>query len=249
VSRWRTWAEELRNRHGRRERTRAFRSVVFVRHPRPMSQVLVANQRTSLHVHARLQASWRVAPTLTLRPHARQTLSVSPPQALPPRSLSMTSSFGTGGVRTRPSRPLFAAPHQAFVAARRGAAASMQTDPPPRRPRALQRSDALTLQRPSRKGARVAIVDSLTALPVRLRRQGARHELPVQTSTVALARTSPRVAPAVSTQPAVARGQSSVPSSWTPPASPAMTVETLTSHVMQQLDRRLVAYRERMGRV
>jgi len=39
------------------------------------------------------------------------------------------------------------------------------------------------------------------------------------------------------------------PQPYPPPAPPQLNIESLTTQVIQQIDRRLVAYRERMGRI
>jgi hypothetical protein len=99
--------------------------------------------------------------------------------------------------------------------------------------------------------ARLVAADTYAAIPARLRRQAARQEVPVPATITALARILPRASTAASSrEPVVHEQASATRSPWMPAASPpAISVDALTSQVIQQLDRRLVAYRERMGRV
>jgi hypothetical protein len=88
-------------------------------------------------------------------------------------------------------------------------------------------------------------------LAVRLRRRGFREELPIPGRTTVLVRAAAAVAAAARQRDESERESTTATrSAWTPPvAAPAVNVEALTSQVIQQLDRRLLAYRERMGRV
>jgi hypothetical protein len=130
-----------------------------------------------------------------------------------------------------------AAPPQARVAsvaarAERGSAA-----------RALP--TALVLMRPLRAAA-------FADLTARLTHRGRREDLPVHPRTTALASSPMAVAAAAAAVRAAAAATPTVaPAPWVaPPAPPpAIDVTALTSQVMQQIDRRLIAYRERMGRV
>ena len=89
-------------------------------------------------------------------------------------------------------------------------------------------------------------------LPGRLRRQSTREEMAIPARTSVLARivAAPRAAAAQREQ---VEGEQSVSTrmEWPAPPSPVnpVNVEALTSQVIQQIDRRLLAYRERMGRV
>ena len=87
-------------------------------------------------------------------------------------------------------------------------------------------------------------------LVTRLRAGSVRQELPVPERAGVVARLRPQAAETQSATMAKALSPS-VPIERMP--SPAaivpVNVETLTTQVIQQLDRRLIAYRERMGRV
>jgi hypothetical protein len=89
-------------------------------------------------------------------------------------------------------------------------------------------------------------------LAARVRRNGMRDELRLAPKPAVLA-----VAPRTAAPPAPGRPDDIAPLQpagiWpadnrAPPAAAAMNVEALTGLVIQQIDRRLIAYRERMGR-
>jgi hypothetical protein len=92
------------------------------------------------------------------------------------------------------------------------------------------------------------------ALPAAFRRRAARHErlalaparlVPPRPPVTASPRPEAASAAAVTAERAAASASPARPAA----AASAVDVDALTSHVIQQLDRRLVAYRERMGRV
>ena len=78
-------------------------------------------------------------------------------------------------------------------------------------------------------------------------------QLPAPPAALLLPRTAAARAAATEAQAALqvaaTRPHAQEPRSVSAPAAPAVNVESLTSLVIQQIDRRLVAYRERMGRV
>jgi hypothetical protein len=77
-----------------------------------------------------------------------------------------------------------------------------------------------------------------------------REELSIPSRTTVLARMAAPIAKQTQNRDNDEREFSVAPrSEWAAPAVPAVNVEALTSQVIQQLDRRLLAYRERMGRV
>ena len=88
-------------------------------------------------------------------------------------------------------------------------------------------------------------------LPVRLRLRGRRTELPAAAIRELVAAAPGRRTPATVAAPdslAPARAGYQPFAQPAPTAVPPINVEELTSQVIQQLDRRLVAHRERMGR-
>jgi hypothetical protein len=97
-----------------------------------------------------------------------------------------------------------------------------------------------------RRATQSAAHDDLSA---RLRRRSAREELAIPGKTTVLIR-SAAPSPA-SPRPEAMELEQSVTSraAWPTPAPSPVNVEALTSQVIQQIDRRLLAYRERMGRV
>jgi hypothetical protein len=88
-------------------------------------------------------------------------------------------------------------------------------------------------------------------LPVRLRLRGRRTELPAAALRELVAAAPGHRTPATVAAPdslAPARAGYQPFAQPAPTAVPPINVEELTSQVIQQLDRRLVAHRERMGR-
>lgn len=90
-------------------------------------------------------------------------------------------------------------------------------------------------------------------LPIRLRRRVARREMSMPENVRAVSvlhhRRAEVTPPGLETSVALAEAPRMRPELTMPaPAPPAINVEALTSQVIQQLDRRLIAYRERMGR-
>ncbi len=90
-------------------------------------------------------------------------------------------------------------------------------------------------------------------VPARLRRRATRQELPVPDRLNVLAgrdrrhgEPAPAQRPDAEALPQGSRSRSDA--APLVPAAPPINVEALTSQVIQQLDRRLIAYRERMGR-
>lgn len=83
------------------------------------------------------------------------------------------------------------------------------------------------------------------------RSRAVRQELPMPGRTLVLARPAAAASAVAARQSdAIEREQTArARAEWIAPAPPPINVEALTSQVIQQLDRRLIAYRERMGRV
>jgi hypothetical protein len=248
-NRWTRWARDLRSRHGRRELRRMPGSMVLSRGAGAFTRLLVSVRRTLVHIDARFAVTRVLAPATTagsrhalLRPSATRVihrvtlggrpgstaglLRGHPPRASTPSIASpmLISSRHRGGGPVRP---------ETLVLTERAAPRRWRTG---------------TWQDPSSTG--IGTRDAVAML----RRRAARQELVVADTTRVLAGTRSDNAPsaragtscraeAVAVLPADAAG----PATFAPVA-PAINVESLTSQVIQQLDRRLIAYRERMGR-
>lgn len=240
---WRTWAERLRARHSRREGSRSLGRLVFARGARFVSQTVNATSRTVIHVRPHLNVTMRlVTPALLAR-----RVSAVVPSGMLTLVHGERSAGESQGLRVRPiarpGAPALAASSLTFVEARhvRSTLASVE-----RRVERLHRvADRWGLQPAAAIGAR--------ELPGRVRRRLARKEMsmPDQVHGVAMLHHRPFASPQASPEASSAsaersrmRGELAVPA----PAAPAIDVEALTSQVIHRLDRRLVAYRERMGR-
>ena len=206
-----------------------------------------ARSRTIVNLHAPITVSWLPAAAVpTARP---ASLDRSPIGAC--RRLDWIAAAAHG--------PASAAAARAGIAPLAPAA----TPPTFVRPEALRQARAVPLAARGERAKPAAVPRTALALvrPVaaaagafadttaRLTHRGRREELPVHTRPTALA-PSP-VAVAAAAVRAASAGSAAAPAPWAPPPSPppAIDVTALTSQVMQQIDRRLVAYRERMGRV
>src|SRR5262249_18216089 len=96
----------------------------------------------------------------------------------------------------------------------------------------------------------VTIAASNVDLSMRLRQRAVPRELPVPPRTTVLARPAATAAQASRRHDGAAtEAAGPTRAEWAPVSPPAINVEALTSQVLQQMDRRLLAYRERMGRV
>jgi hypothetical protein len=248
VSRWSRWASQLRGRHGRSDARRASARMVLVHRAGSFTQVLVAAQRTLIRVDARLGVTQMLLAPAAL---GRQAIAMMPAvdgamhyrQIAPPSANALPT--------LRPARAPAAAPMSATaprfvdgVHARSVGAARRQDQ--------AQRDAAMpAMVTRWRRGSPIAI--EARDLPARVRRSATRQELPVAEKVSVLA-ASRRSGPPDAASQDRTRGEVAAPlargrnSDAPVPAAPAINVEALTSQVIQQLDRRLVAYRERMGR-
>jgi hypothetical protein len=137
----------------------------------------------------------------------------------------------------------------AFVPVAMVAAARRASQPAEARPPLALGPAALLVHAPSMPSRPARVANPHADLPSRLKARATRVDLPVRTRTIPLA-PPPAVAAAARRVPDEPVAASAARPAWTPSVpAPAIDVDALTSHVMQQLDRRLVAYRERMGRV
>ena len=83
-----------------------------------------------------------------------------------------------------------------------------------------------------------------------IRTRTARREQPAQPRELALRSTPPLdEAPSPRRPPRERAIAADEPAARPPVAQPAVDLDALTNHVIDQIDRRVVAWRERMGRV
>jgi hypothetical protein len=247
VNRWTTWAGDIRRRHGRRDRGRLSGSMVLVRPS--LFRGPAATRRTSLHVHVNTAIAVSLLHPLLTVLRTRERRSMAPLQS---------------GQWPLESRRLGAAPRQHSVdpvipLVRNSPATFMKSrDAVTMRVRrhhtGLQPAAVAARERRSTVAVSAAphlyVASAHAGLAQKLRRQTSREELLLPSKATVLARTMPAPAPAVSNEPAGHDIASPARVAWSAsaPPTPALTVDALTSQVIQQLDRRLVAYRERMGR-
>lgn len=250
MNRWIRWADRLRRRHSRRERDGVQRTMVLAHRATAITSQLFTNRRTIVHLHAHISVLSMPGPAMFVRcVTARAATAVGP--------LRVQGRTAAGGAPL-PASDGPGAPAQALVV--RTAPAFVRRSDVLRhdaRPATERRSGALQ----DALGARVGPMPSLRRpavpsaahadLPGRLRRRAVREELPIPGRTTVLVRAAAAVAAGARQRDEIEREFSAAArSARTPPvAAPAVNVEALTSQVIQQLDRRLLAYRERMGKV
>jgi hypothetical protein len=246
VNRWRRWAGELRRRHGRRERTGPSRAMTLARRSIAISPYVFASRRTVVNLHTAIAVTWRPA------------LLAAAPAAAPPVASPVLAFARPAWIAAASQVPGSADPSRADARPIGGAAPAFVPPPALRLARtpAVGRRDAgrpavlvaaawLSHVPARRWRARVVAPDA--DLPARLARRAVREELPVRARTTRLA------PPAASATPATG-ATAGAPAPFVSPASlpaappPVIDVGAITSQVMQQIDRRLIAYRERMGR-
>jgi hypothetical protein len=248
VNRWRRWAGDLRRRHGRRAGTGPSREMALLRRCVAIAPAASVRARTIVNLHAPIAITWLPASAVPASRPA--SLDRSPAGAF--RRLDwITAAAAPPPATAAPAAAMApvasAATAPAFV--RAAALCHLRARPAASRPqpgipaRALPAPLALT--RPSRGTA-----DAAADVVNRLTRRATREELPVHTRPTTLA-PSPVAIAAAAARAASAASSAAAPASWVPPQAPpaAIDVTALTSQVMQQIDRRLIAYRERMGRV
>jgi hypothetical protein len=215
-----------------------------------VTSVRIANRRTIVHVHARVGVIAMPSPPMFVRcTTARERSSVGTllhQRALPATAAAPVTDTPTTGLE----RPHVVDTASAFtrvpeVFAHRARQRHAERREAERHdPRAIPMQLFATRRRP------LAVTGAQVDLSMRLRQRAVRQELPIPNRTTVLARTAASAGAAPRTE-AIEREQV-VPmrAEWTAPVTaPAVNVEALTSQVIQQLDRRLLAYRERMGRV
>jgi hypothetical protein len=253
VNRWQAWAGRLRQRHSRIDAWRAQGAMVLLRAVGAHAPTMGHSVRSIDHWHTRLSIS------------PRFMLSLQPALAAP-RVLQMAAREAKARTAQRDESPTgTASPSSAqgasFLAPRSAAAPAFV-------PRMTAHARAMLLP-PQAAPILLSVHQRETASPVaahageiasRLRRNVARQELPSaapapapaavlaapQRAAARAAATEAQAVVQAAVQAGVARQHTEAPRFAQP--APSINVEALTGLVIQQIDRRLVAYRERMGR-
>lgn len=249
MNRWRRWAGDLRRRHARREGRGPFRTMTLAGRASIITGATTTVRRTIVDLHAPLTV------TLLRAALAGRTATA----AAPPSTGVPGAPAAHAGGRTAPAL----AHHRPRIEPRAPAPAAPAFAPAPTLPRLRPRLsgpavDAAPMRRcpvrlvhaPPLRLRAGGIERAAADLPTRLKARAVREDLPVRTRTVALqppvAAVPPSQRPAAADPPPTSSGR---PPWLTPLATaPVVDVEALTNQVVQQLDRRLIAYRERMGR-
>ena len=244
MNRWQGWARRLRRQHGRRDGWHARGAMVLLqRGGVVVSQVLAASWRPILQVHARFGVVRPLSmPAATLMRQRPQLIVHGAPALLPRQSDAAAQAPGSAIEREHPVHPApgFAPP--AFVPGHRGRDAAGS-----RRATLARRLDPI-----AQRQAASRVVAQAAEIVTRVHRRALRQELATPSKPLVLAAPQ-RMPPPAGAAPAnewmPAR---TAPMLWeqggAPSAAPPVSVEALTGLVIQQIDRRLIAYRERMGR-
>ena len=201
--------------------------------------------RSIVNVHTRLSVSPRFMLSLQPAMAAPMMLRLAP-SGITARSAPLSES----AVGSASHVPMQAA---SLLSPGIAAAAAFAPRPSARERAMLPPSQTMPVHRSMRhRDIASTVVAHAGKIASRLRRNVARHELPSSTPAAVLAAPQRAAARAAATeaqaavQAAAARREADAPRLAQP--APAIDVETLTGMVIQQIDRRLVAYRERMGR-
>lgn len=244
MNRWQGWAQRLRTRHSRIDAWRAPGAMVLLRGQGASAQARHIHAGTSLHLHTHLVVSPRLS--VSMRPAMARPMILR--TTAPVDGTTRQAHDGAGHAMTLGTRsnrheaPVGHLAAPAFVPAFRHPALgqSSRAGPEPIRLSVRRGEGASPIARHAGEIAQ------------RLRRGAIREEVRPATQAAVLA--LPQRAAA---QPAGAGGDSvEVSALWRTrldearavQSAPALNVEALTGMVIQQIDRRLVAYRERMGR-
>lgn len=249
MNRWSRWARQLRWRHGRTEVRRASAAMVLARRP-------TAGSPIHINLYPRLGVTLAAASPVPLASMGQAAMATPAhtqvASALVERARVQRMGWFRPGretvTRGQPPVPAGAAPADAarmpdgppLALARRFVTAPVRrAAEPASQPQDLYRLVRMWTRKPT--AARAAV-----ELPGRLRLRARRTELPAPAIRELVA-AAPRRRETPATLAAEA-GFQQFAQPAPPAAVPAINVEALTSQVIQQLDRRLIAYRERLGR-
>jgi hypothetical protein len=217
--------------------------MVIASRPGSLIQILCAGPRTILHVHADLRVTRDPGPRL---------IGVRSDHTRP--AIGMTARAPVFTVTTS-AQPAVPSADAAVAPADRRVSPAFMTVPELRTRRVTHETRTashavhvhdLVKQWRQLPADRVRALELVT----RLRAGFVRQELPVPERAGVVARLRPQAAESqnaimpAALSPGVPIERMSFPAAIAP-----VSVETLTTQVIQQLDRRLIAYRERMGRV
>lgn len=244
MNRWQGWAASLRLRHARVGGRHVAGPMVLLRSAGASPVVVRTRAATIVHLHAR----WHLAPHLASTPArapiapAVLRLAASGIAAHDPASASAADVAGVA------PRPL-----PSMVLAARAPAPALAPAATVRRLDTLVSRWTMAVLSPVRASL-VAPAAGVHAREVaaRVRRDASRQEPPRSMPAAVLARPSQLPPGTVAAGPApstrVPTAQDAFEQAGRLQAPPAFNVEALTGLVIQQIDRRLVAWRERMGR-
>jgi hypothetical protein len=250
VNRWQGWARQLRGRHGRRDALHARGAMV------PMvllqqqrggmgSQLLVTSWRPIVQVHARFGV---------LRPVVMPALPVMRERAVASALAPDMLSHRRSDDAVSRSMPVAENVRQLAYPMPRFATPTYAQGPRRIAPAQFPERGIARFHGPARQSPVAStIAAQAVELATRLHRRATREELMLSPKPAVLAAAHRAPAPAgavpsnewTSAQPSPMQ---QIDSRALPQAS-AVDVESLTGLVIQQIDRRLIAYRERMGRV
>lgn len=246
MNKWQAWAGRLRKRHSRIDAWYAQGAMVLLHGAGAPIPAVRTQVRSIVHMHMRLCLSISPGFMLSLQ-HAlaapmmlRQVASgAAARSAARPESAAGTASQAPMLATSLLSPGIATAP--AFVPRMTARARTMLLLPQSAPVHLSVRHRALSSPVAAHAGA----------IASRLRRNVARHELPASTAAAVLAsphRAAGRAATEAQAAMQAAAAREHAEALRTAQPVPAINVEALTGMVIQQIDRRLIAYRERMGR-
>jgi hypothetical protein len=238
VQRWRTWAQRLRDRHARRAQRELPAAMTLLHRKLPVTLMHVAvGLPFTVMVAPRISFASAPHPTAVSVMHARDREIAAVPETVPGRVLENRAQAAAGEVT---AAAVEAAVTRNYFVRRMTIAAEMARLL--RLSRVVQVSESECLK--TRSTAAVAL-EHTTLLRRRFRREESISTMAVrQVRQSVLQRSATHETGSPAPPPERTRAWAA------PPHQPVLpSLDSITDHVIQQIDRKLVAHRERMGRI
>jgi hypothetical protein len=240
MNRWSEWARQLRSRHQRAQARSGEAAMVFQRAIGPRS---LFRSTAVTYIHLSLHA----AVGIVRRPMAYRPLQAG----LRPADCASVFAMPRSGPASLPAAPR--SPRSEMAAPRQGLFVNPGEPTHPANTLCSSSLERIWLPLPelaTRWRTKPAVSKQAAVLPMCFRQRATRSER----APAELPRMVSPVRHATPMEARVQAGDAQFAPWWTIPSAvqqpaPSINVDALTSQVMQQIDRRFVAYRERMGRV
>ena len=243
MNRWQGWAARLRHQHARVGVQHAAGPMVLLRAAGASPLAVRMQARTIVHLHARWQVAPHLAFTFGRAASAPAVLRLATPDTQA-RDLAPVVAPAVADDAPRAAPPM--------VLASRAPAPAFAPAAPSRGSGMVLSRRTIAILSPVRR----SVVESpagvhAAEIAARVRRDASRQEAPRAAPAAVLAKSRAVPSGAVAAEPAPSTRaplmHDAIEQAARLQAPAAFNVEALTGLVIQQIDRRLVAYRERMG--